>query len=221
MTTDYGVLWDMDGVLVDTAEFHFQTWLEALSAYGIPLTRDSFRTTFGMNNAGTLAALLGEAPSPELVDEIGERKERQFRQVIRGQVRPLPGVLAWLERLQSEGVRQGVASSAPPANIDVLLDELGLRPFFDVIGSGSDLPPKPDPSLFLQVARLLGVPAGRCVVVEDSVAGVQAARRAGMGCIAVTTTSPPDRLEEADLIVERLDRLPEDAFRRLLAQDAR
>jgi beta-phosphoglucomutase len=221
MATDYGVLWDMDGVLVDTAEFHFRTWLEALSTYDIPLTRESFRATFGMNNAGTLTALLGEAPSPELLAEIGERKERQFRQAIRGQVRPLPGVLPWLERLRSEGVRQAVASSAPPANIDVLLDELGLRPFFDVIGSGSDLPAKPDPSLFLQVARLIGVPPGRCVVVEDSVAGVQAARRAGMRCLAVTTTNPPHRLGEADVVVERLDELPEDAFRRLLALDLR
>lgn len=221
MATDYGVLWDMDGVLVDTAEFHFRTWLEALSTYDIPLTRESFRATFGMNNAGTLTALLGEAPSPELLAEIGERKERQFRQAIRGQVRPLPGVLPWLERLRSEGVRQAVASSAPPANIDVLLDELGLRPFFDVIGSGSDLPAKPDPSLFLQVARLIGVPPGRCVVVEDSVAGVQAARRAGMRCLAVTTTNPPHRLGEADVVVERLDELPEDAFRRLLAPDLR
>jgi beta-phosphoglucomutase len=221
MATDYGVLWDMDGVLVDTAELHFRTWLEALSTYDIPLTRESFRATFGMNNAGTLTALLGEAPSPELLAEIGERKERQFRQAIRGQVRPLPGVLPWLERLRSEGVRQAVASSAPPANIDVLLDELGLRPFFDVIGSGSDLPAKPDPSLFLQVARLIGVPPGRCVVVEDSVAGVQAARRAGMRCLAVTTTNPPHRLGEADVVVERLDELPEDAFRRLLAPDLR
>jgi beta-phosphoglucomutase len=221
MATDYGVLWDMDGVLVDTAELHFRTWLEALSTYDIPLTRESFRATFGMNNAGTLTALLGEAPSPELLAEIGERKERQFRQAIRGQVRPLPGVLPWLERLRSEGVRQAVASSAPPANIDVLLDELGLRPFFDVIGSGSDLPAKPDPSLFLQVARLIGVPPGRCVVVEDSVAGVQAARRAGMRCLAVTTTNPPHRLGEADVVVERLDELPEDAFRRLLALDLR
>ncbi len=221
MTTDYGVLWDMDGVLVDTAEFHFQTWLETLSAYGIPITRESFRATFGMNNAGTLAALMGEVPAPALLAEIGERKERQFRQAIRGRVRPLPGVLLWLERLQSEGVRQAVASSAPPANIDVLLDELGLSPFFDIIGSGSDLPPKPDPALFLQVARRLNVPPGRCVVVEDSVPGVQAARRAGMRCIAVATTNPAHRLAEADVVVERLDGLSEDAFRRLLAQDMR
>lgn len=221
MATDYGVLWDMDGVLVDTAEFHFQTWLEALSAHNIPFTRESFRATFGMNNAGTLAALLGETPSPELLAEIGERKEQQFRRAIRGQVRPLPGVLAWLKRLRSEGARQGVASSAPPANIDALLDEMGLRPFFDVVGSGSDLPPKPDPSLFLQVSGLLGVAPGHCVVIEDSVAGVRAARRAGMRCIAVTTTNPPGLLEEADVIVERLDQLPRDAFRRLLAQPGR
>lgn len=208
----------MDGVLVDTAEFHYSTWTRALSARGIPFSRDAYRATFGMNNAGTLAALLGGAPDPGLVAEIIEHKEREFRRAIRGQARPLPGVLLWLERLRSEGVRQGLATSAPQQNIDALLDELGLRRFFDVIESGADLPAKPDPSLFLQVARGLGVTADRCTVIEDSVAGVRAARRAGMQCIAVATTNPPDLLGEAEVIVSRLDELPEDAFRRLSAE---
>ena len=215
-----GVIWDMDGVLVDTGEFHFQAWSQALSGHGIPFTRESLRATFGMNNAGILMALLGQAPPPELLAEISDRKERLFRQAVRGRAQLLPGVLAWLERLKAAGMRQAIASSAPPANIDALVDELGLRTYFDAIVSGSDLPGKPDPAVFLEAARLIGVPPERCVVVEDAVAGVVGARRAGMKCIAVTTTNPAQALKEANrqgVIVERLDALPLDIFERLLA----
>lgn len=216
--TRRGVLWDMDGVLVDTGEFHFQSWAEVLATYGIPFSREFFRDTFGMNNAGILSLLLGDKLTPELLAEIGERKEEQFRRAIRGRVHPLPGVLDWLERLRQAGFRQGLASSAPKANIDTLLDELGLRGYFDAIASGVDLPGKPEPNLFLKVARLIDVPPQRCIVVEDAVAGVEAARRAGMRCVAVTTTNPAAALGAADIVVERLHDLPADLFQRLLAK---
>jgi HAD superfamily hydrolase (TIGR01509 family) len=215
--TGPGVVWDMDGVLVDTGEFHFQSWAEVLAAYDIPFSREFFGDTFGMNNKGILSLLLGEKLTPELLAEIGDRKEEQFRRAVRGRVRPLPGVLDWLERLQGAGFRQGLASSAPKANIDTLVDGLGIRGYFAAIESGVNLPGKPEPILFLKVAGLLGVSPERCVVVEDAVAGVEAARRAGMKCIAVTTTNPAEALAAADVIVGRLDALPMDTFQRLLA----
>lgn len=211
-----GVLWDMDGVLVDTGEFHYHAWVGVLSEYAIPFSRQFFRDTFGMNNAGVLSILLGDRLTPTLLDEISSRKEWLFREAARGHAQPLPGVRAWLETLQADGFRQGIASSAPPANIDVLVDGLGLRARFDAIVSGFDLPGKPDPTLFLEVARRLGVPPERCIVVEDAVAGVEAAKRAGMKCIAVTTTNPAEALAAGDIVVERLDALPLDTFHRLL-----
>jgi beta-phosphoglucomutase len=215
--TRQGILWDMDGVLVDTGEFHFQSWAEALGEHGVPFSRDFFRDTFGMNNAGILSLLLGERLTPALLAEISERKEARFREAVQGRVQPLPGVLAWLERLQAAGFRQAIASSAPPANIDALVDELELRSYFQAIVSGSDLPGKPDPALFLQVAQLLEVPPEGCVVVEDAIAGVKAALRAGMKCVAVTTTQPAERLAAADVVVEGLDELPPGTFHRLLS----
>ncbi|MGD9147548.1 MAG: HAD family phosphatase [Anaerolineae bacterium] len=212
-----GVLWDMDGVLVDTGQAHFQSWVDVLSEYDIPFSREFFRDTFGMNNAGILSILLGDRLTPELLDEIADRKETLFREAVRGSVEPMPGVIPWLERLQEAGFRQGIASSAPVANIDTLVDELGVRTSFDVIVSGVDLPGKPEPVLFLKVADMLHVLPERCVVVEDAVAGVEAAKRAGMGCIAVTTTSPASALGAADIVVDRLDDLPQDTFQRLLS----
>jgi len=215
--TNQGVLWDMDGVLVDTGELHFQAWSETLSEHGIPFNWEQFRATFGMNNMGILSVLLGRTPAPELLAEISDRKEERFRQAVRGRAQLLPGVLGWLERLAATGVRQAIASSAPLANIDALVDELGVRAHFQAVVSGFDLPGKPDPAVFLRAGSLIDVPPERCVVVEDAVAGVEAAKRAGMRVIAVTNTNPAGALKAADLVVERLDALREDAFERLWA----
>ena len=210
------VLWDMDGVLVDTGEFHFRAWNGLLPEYGIDFSYELHQETFGRNNASILSLLLGEKLTPELQSEISDRKEERFRAAVRGHAVPLPGVESWLARLREDGARQGIASSAPVANIDTLIGELGLRGYFDAIVSGEDLPGKPDPTLFLTVARQLELPPGLCVVVEDAIAGVEAAKRAGMKCIAVTTTNEAEALRAADIVVDRLDALPADAFRRLV-----
>jgi HAD superfamily hydrolase (TIGR01509 family) len=206
----------MDGVLVDTGALHYEAWRGVLAEHGIEYTRESHCKTFGMNNQGILSYLLGEQLTPDLLSEISDRKEARFRAAVRGHANALPGVRMWLERLQRAGFRQGIASSAPMANIDVLIDELGLRDSFDAIVSGVDMPGKPEPVLFLAVAERLGVSPEFCVVVEDAVAGVEAARRAGMQCIAVTTTNDAEVLSVADIIVHRLDALPEHVFDRLL-----
>ena len=198
------VLWDMDGVLVDTGEFHFQSWQGVLAEAGIPFNAQLFRQTFGMNNADLIARLMGRTPEPGLVEAVGERKERLFRQSIAGRARLLGGVADWLERLQERGSPQAVASSAPCENIDALLDELDIRSYFQAIVSGTGMPGKPDPTVFLLAARQLDMPPQDCLVIEDAVAGVTAAKRAGMKCVAVTTTNPPELLQQADLVCERL-----------------
>jgi HAD superfamily hydrolase (TIGR01509 family) len=218
MEATNGVLWDMDGVLVSTGELHFQVWTKTLSARNIPFSREQFRTTFGMNNAGILQLLLGENVAPDLIAEISADKENNFRHAIKGQVQPLPGVLDWLKRLKAWQVGQAIASSAPPANIDALVDELGIRSYFAATVSGADLPGKPNPAVFLEAARQIGVLPERCVVVEDAVAGIEAAKRGGMRCIAVTTTNPAHELKDADVVVERLDALSEDEFARLFPE---
>ena len=211
-----GVLWDLDGVLADTGEFHFQSWKETLAEAGIPFSRERFQSTFGMNNMGILTILLGRPPEPDQFAKIGDTKERRFRLAIRGRVVPLPGVMVWLEQLQEMGIHQAVASSAPYENVEALVDELGIARFFDALVSGSGMPGKPEPDVFLHTARQIDVSPDRCVVVEDAVAGVTAAKRAGMKCIAVTTTNPADALSEADIVVDVLDKLQPDVVIQLL-----
>lgn len=216
MLDNLGVLWDMDGVLVDTGEFHYLSWEQILAELGVPFDRGRFQAAFGKNNADTLAFFLGRTPDAELLRAVSDRKERLFRQRIHGHAEALPGVRLWLECLHELGARQVVASSAPQENIDFLVDELGLRTYFVALCAGHSIPGKPDPTLFLQAAGILGLQPKDCIVIEDSLAGLEAARRAGMKCIAVATTNPAEALIGADLVVERLDKLKVDDFKALI-----
>ncbi len=219
MNSKQAVLWDMDGVLVDTGELHYQTWVDALARYEIGFPREQFAATFGMNNRGTLTTLLGKPPDPAFLAEVSDIKEKRFREEIRGNAHPLPGVLAWLEELRKLGMRQAVASSAPQENVDVLIDELGIRGYMDAIVAAADLPWKPDPAVFLKAARLVNVPPEGCVVIEDAIPGVEAAKRAGMKCIAVLTSNPPEALQKADVITPTLEQLPVETVLKLLCVD--
>lgn len=212
----FGVIWDMDGVILDTGDFHYQAWVPALAEVGLPFSRETFRKTFGMTNPDILALLLGDTPPIEFVSRVSDRKEQEFRRIIRGHARLLPGVMACLERNQLAGALQAVASSAPQENIDLLIDELDLHSYFMALLSAFNLPGKPDPAVFLEAARRIDLPPDRCIVIEDAIVGVEAARRAGMKCIAVTTTNPAAALSDADVVVNRLDELPPDAFLKLL-----
>lgn len=208
MSKQFGVIWDMDGVLVDTGEFHYQSWRRAFADLKIEFSRDQFRATFGMNNAGILEEILGYKPELDFVEKVSEQKEGYFRRTVQGRVKPLPGVLEWLRQLKGMGVHQAIASSAPQTNIDVLVNELQIRDFFEVMVSGYDIPGKPNPDTFLRAADLMDIPPTNCIVIEDAVAGIRAAKNAGMRCVAVTTTNPAHLLSEADIIVDRLDALP-------------
>ncbi len=210
-------IWDVDGVLVLNGEVHYAAWREVLGAHGLEMSRAQFVATFGMNNHDILRRLYGERLGAAQADEVARSKEATFRRLIRGQVQPLPGVREWLARLGQAGWRQAVASSGPMANIAAVLGELDVWDAFDGLVSGSRLVrSKPDPAIFLQAAAAVGVVPGRAVVIEDATVGVEAAHRAGMKCIAVSTTRSAEELQAADLVVDRLDRLPPDAFDRLV-----
>jgi len=212
----YAAIWDMDGVLVDTGQAHYQSWVEALAKRGVPLPFEQFSSTFGMNNTSILKLWLGADTPQSEIDRVGDEKEDIFRRLVVGRIQPLPGVRPLLEGLHAAGFRLAVASSAPQANIDALLDTTRLRPLFDAVVSAARLPGKPDPAVFLEAAARLAVPPAQCVVVEDAVAGVEGARRAGMRCIAVTTTNPAARLAAADLVVDSLEQVSVKTFSELL-----
>lgn len=190
-----GVIWDLEGVLADTAEANFRCWVTALAEKEIPLDRPTFEGLFGMQDRDILALLLGRPPEPSELESIAGRKEEIFRMEAQWLVRPMPGAFPLLVELEGAGWLQAIASPTPKANVELVLGILGIRQRFAVILSGDELcAGKPDPILFLRAAEALGLPPGHCVVVEDAPAGVEAAQKAGMPCIAVATTSPRDVL---------------------------
>ncbi|MBN1453123.1 MAG: HAD family phosphatase [Anaerolineales bacterium] len=213
---NHSVLWDMDGVLVDTGNFHFIAWKQTFDELGIPFELEDFRKTFGMNNAGILEWAFGRKPEPERISQISEKKESLFRKSIKGKAELLPGVPGWLRQFQAWGIKQAITSSAPPENIEVLVAELKIEDFFDAIVSGFDLPGKPNPDVFLKAANMLQVRPENCTVIEDAIAGVEGAKRARMKCIAVTTTNPANKLAKADYIFEHLEEMSKDDFSSLI-----
>lgn len=209
------ILWDMDGVLVDTYEGHYLSWKQSLDEVGQPYEEDTFRRTFGMNNRLIMATVFGRELDEAFIQKVSERKEEIFRRDIKGIVKVLPGVLDWLASFKQMGLKQAVASSAPQANIDALLDELGIRDYFQAEAAGSTLKGKPDPAVFLLAAEKLGVDPVNCLVIEDSIAGVEAAKRAGCQCLAVLTTNQASELTKADLIVKDLTLFNEELLKGL------
>jgi beta-phosphoglucomutase len=199
------VLWDLDGVLVDSAPFHFQAWRELLASLGRELSEADFRRTFGLRNDAILSELVGDLPPAE-VERLAARKEELFRRAALGNIVPLPGALALLRLLREQGFELALVSSTPHGNIDLILGSLGVEAAFDVIVGEEDVRQgKPDPEGFLLAAKRLRVPPGECVVIEDAPVGVEAAKRGGMLCVGVSRDRPRDALAEADLVVESLE----------------
>ena len=204
------VLWDMDGTLVDSEEYHWLAWRDSMASEGITLTHDQFIRTFGQRNDSILPQWLGAGVSPERILRVGDAKEELYRKLVReGRLAPLPGAMEWIRRLHHQGWVQAIASSAPRANIDAVLEVIGLAGQFQAEVSAEDVTKgKPDPQVFLTAAARLNMPPARCIVVEDAVPGVEAARRASMRCIGVSRNGGL----AADVVVRSLADLPEDAF---------
>jgi HAD superfamily hydrolase (TIGR01509 family) len=209
----------LDGVVADTAEAHYAAWQELMAERGRSVSRAQFEATFGMNNPPILREWLGPDVPADEIARLGKHKEVLYRRNATGNVRMLPGIRQWLERGRARGYRQAIASSGEMANIVAVISALDIGNYFEALLAGAFLPrSKPDPAIFLQAAAALGATPSESLVIEDGIVGVEAARRAGMRCIGLTSTHPASKLAGADLIVDRMDALDEDAFERVLGR---
>jgi HAD superfamily hydrolase (TIGR01509 family) len=199
------VLWDLDGVLADTASFHFEAWRELFAGEGKEISEEEFRRTFGLRNNAILRDVLGDL-SPQKAAELSRRKEEIFRAKIAGRITPIPGVITLLQRLRQARKRMAVISSAPRQNVETMLHGLEIEDTFEVIIAEEDASRgKPDPQGYLLAAQRLGIKPSECVVIEDAPGGVEAAKRAGMRCLGLAAERAPETLSEADLVVRSLE----------------
>ena len=200
------VLWDMDGVIADTGPYHLQAWHMVFSERGFNYSDEDFRRNFGQRNDTIIKKVTGDSLSTEDVEAIAAKKEEIYRRKVARNIKPLPGVIKLIKSLEEHGIKMAVASSAPLENIQLILRGLGITDYFQAVVWGREVTEgKPSPQVFLLAAERLKIEPASCVVIEDAVAGVTAAKRAGMKCVAVTNTHPGTKLLEADLVVANLE----------------
>ena len=200
------IIFDMDGVLVDSNPFHLRKWRDLFQAHGIPFDEEELpKIVLGPPNDVTFRRCMGRDLSPEQMAELSEELEENFRREIGPHARAFPGVRRFIEECHAQGITMAVASAAMGKNVHFLISALGLGDYFRALLTGDDIShPKPDPEIYLKTAEKLGVNPATCAVFEDSFVGVEAAKRAGMKCVAIASSFPAEDLRRdtrADLIV--------------------
>jgi beta-phosphoglucomutase len=215
------VIFDMDGVLVDSYRAHFASWSKLYSELAVPYIEAEFAKDFGRTSRDILRRRFGDELSDERIRELDVRKEALFRDEIRSDFPVMDGAGELIDALAAAGFSIAVGSSGPPENIALCLEHLGRAKKIGAVVTGADVTRgKPDPQVFELAANRLGVSPNCCAVVEDAVHGVEAANRAGMKSVGLTGTVSREQLGMANVIVDRLSELSPDRLRKLIENGA-
>ncbi len=210
------VIFDVDGVLIDSYQAHYKSWLAMFAEKGISFTEEEFRATFGRTSHDIIAALYGADLSDDEIRAWDDRKEALYRDIIREDFPAMDGAVELIDALCEAGFKLAVGSSGPPENIDLTLECLGRADRFSAKVTRVDVTRgKPDPQVFQIAADRLGAKLSECIVVEDAPAGIEAANRAAMASVALTGTATHEELSHAQLIVSSLNELTPAKLRKL------
>ncbi len=201
--TPRAFIFDMDGTIVDNMAFHTKSWVAFFERRGHAIDADDFfRATAGRQGHEIMRTYLGAGLTTEDTVLLDAEKEELYRELYAPHLETVAGFDQFIETAQEQDVRLAVATAAPPANIVFTLDGLDLRRHFDaVVGAADVARGKPNPDVFLLAAERCGVAPGNCIVFEDAPLGVEAARRAGMKCVVLTTTLPAEAFAEFDNVI--------------------
>ena len=187
----------MDGVLADNSDYHVKAWTEFARAYGRDLTEDDIKQRLGFNNREYMRFVLDRDPTESEVRDATERKEALYREIYASALAAPAGLITLLDSFRRAGIACGVATSAPAANVDFVIDGLGIRHYFNEIVDASHVKKcKPDPETYLLAASKLNSSPSECIVFEDAIAGIQSGRGAGMKVVAITTSYPAEVLRK-------------------------
>lgn len=218
------VLFDLDGTLIDNMHFHTAAWIETGRLLGRELTREEILSYAGRKNEEILPLIAGHALDPEALAHYAATKEARYRELYAPHLELIAGAQAFLEQLNTRGVRCAIASAAPRDNRDFVLAGTGLASQVQAIVGAEEVERgKPAPDMFLEAARRLSTAPANTLVFEDAISGVQAARAAGMRVIALTTSEPAAKLIAAGALATITDfrHLPEAVLERLESYEQR
>lgn len=206
----FAVIFDMDGVIVDSNPYHKIALQQFCEKHGYHLSDDELRNrVFGRTNKDWLMSLFNGKVTAQQIKEFEEEKEALFREIIAPHIQPVKGLIQFLEKLEEQKIPRAVATSAPPANVIFTLEKTGTRKFFQVVVDGDMVEnSKPHPEIYLKTAALIHYLPQKCVIIEDSLSGIEAGRRAGCRVIGITTTHSRSELQPVtDLVIDDFDQL--------------
>lgn len=197
---DFAVIFDMDGVIAHTNPHHKIAIQQFCADHGIQLNELTFKNKiYGRTNRDWITNVFGEI-TDEQRDDYGREKEALFRKIYTPE--PVTGLIAFLDLLVANNIPRAIATSAPPENVDFILDKIGIRKYFPIILDERMVTlGKPNPEIYLKTAKALGLPNDKCIVIEDSLSGVTAGRKSGSKVIGITTTHTPEELAETNFVI--------------------
>ena len=204
----FGVIFDIDGVLLDSYKMHYECWRTIAEKHSIYVSEKEFDSLFGRRGSEIVREIWGKDLPGEQVVAIHRQKQAQYRENLQRNFPEMDGAIQLIDALAAEGFILGIGSSAPPENVEMSLNGLGRAKSFKAVVTGSDVTRgKPEPQVFLLAAQRMGLKPADCAVIEDAVAGITAALAGGMTAIALAGTAPAESLTMADLVVTSLRQL--------------
>lgn len=206
---DFAVIFDMDGVIVDSNPFHRKALTDFFQKNGYVLSEDQMKTKiFGRTNKEWLTEFFGGNITLNQVREYEEEMESQFREDFAPHIKPIKGLIRFLEELKRNNITLALASSAPKLNVDFILKKTKTTNYFNTIINGDSIENgKPHPEIYLKAVEAIGFIPQRCIVIEDSLSGIEAARKAGCKVIGITTTHSRQELTLTDLVLNDFDEI--------------
>jgi beta-phosphoglucomutase len=208
MKQNFAVIFDMDGVLVDNASYHVQAWQQFFQFHGIHFQDNMKTKIFGATNREHLELFFDRILSESEVHEFELQKEQIYRNLYSSEIKPVKGLVSFLELLKKNSIPIAMATLAPRVNVDFVLNRTSTTRFFSKIFDASSVSKgKPDPEIYLKTIDSLGMSPQHCIIIEDSFNGILAAKSAGAKVIGITTTHKADELPPVNLIIDDYDQL--------------
>jgi len=197
-----GIIFDMDGTMVDNMMVHHRAWQRKLAELGLELSLEEVKEKIHGINEEILERIFGDRFTIEERRQISYEKEAAYREIFLPELRLIPGLGAFLEKAKTAGIPMAIGTAAPTENVDFVLDQLNLRAYFTgVFDAKSVSKGKPDPEIFEKAAASLQLSAAECLIFEDSLTGAEAAQRAGARAVIVTTTHAQSEFKNFDHII--------------------
>lgn len=201
--SDFAVIFDMDGVIVDTNPHHKIAIQQFCADHGIQLNELTFQhKIYGRTNRDWITNVFGDI-TIEQRDAYAREKEALFRKIYEPDIKPVRGLIGFLDLLVANRIPRAIATSAPPENVEFIVKKTGIRKYFDIIlDERNVLHGKPHPEIYIKTAKALNFQNNECIVIEDSLSGITAARKSGSKVIGITTTHTPEEMSETNLVIQ-------------------